>query len=311
MFLSSQRKFTKVLSITAIISVLAFTSFSGIEIKPLSAQAASTEEKVTNEYILKSIGNVRSGVGTKYKILKTLKKGTTIKPIVRKKDSRKVYWYKIKVGTKYGWISGTLLTKKYIYKTSGDTSAISLKVPYINQMKPLYAPFGCEGASLQQALRYKGHALKTSYKKFLDDMPKTNNNPYQGFAGSPYYAVKDVFQSIFPKPLASYGKKYSSTVKDISASSAKDLRAELKAHNPIVVYVTLDFSAPKWTKWNMGTAGKNVKMVDNLHVMTLAGYSSKTKRYKVIDPNDKGEYWVNQYEFERAYNALKYAVVVR
>ncbi|MGG0655642.1 C39 family peptidase [Rummeliibacillus pycnus] len=310
MLLTPSRKCIKLLSITYLTLTIVAANLAGIIAQPIITQAASSEEKVSNEYVLKTAGNVRSGVGTNYKVLTTLKKGTTIKPTVRKKNSTKTYWYKIKIGSKYGWISGTLLTKKYIYKSSGDKKAISLDVPYINQMKPLYAPFGCEGASLQQALQYKGYAQKTSYKKFLNNMPKTKRNPYKGFAGSPYYAIDGVFQSIFPKALANYGKKYSSTVKDITGASTKDLRNELTAGNPIVVYVTLGFSKPKWTKWDMGSAGKNVKMVDNLHVMTLAGYSSKTKRYKVVDPNDKGVYWVNKYEFERAYNALKYAVVV-
>ncbi|WP_102692451.1 C39 family peptidase [Rummeliibacillus pycnus] len=311
MFLTTTKKYKKLLSITALTSTIVTANITGFVSHPIMSQAASSEEKVSYEYVLKTAGNVRSGVGTNYKVLTTLKKGTTIKPSVRKIDTKKTYWYKIKIGSKYGWISGTLLKKIFIYKSSGDKNAISLDVPYINQMKPLFAPFGCEGASLQQALQFKGYAKKTTYKKFLDNMPKTQRNPYKGFAGSPYHAIDGVFQSIFPKPLAEYGKKYSHTVYDLTGASAKDLRTELAAGHPIVVYVTLDFSKPKWTTWNMGTAGKHVKMVDNLHVMTLAGYSSKTKRYKVIDPNNKGIYWVNEYEFERAYNALKYAVVVR
>lgn len=305
-----KKKSLKFLSISALSLALATVNFS-YSAQPLNAYAVASEEKVESEYVLKVSGNVRLGIGTNYEILKTLKKGTTIQPIARKLDSKKRYWYKTKIGSRYGWISGMLLTKKYIYKTSGDQKAISLDVPYINQLKPLYVPFGCEGASLLQALWYKSYAKKTSYKKLLNYMPKTTRNPYKGFAGSLYYPVSNVFQSIFPKPLEKYGKKYSSTVKDITGASAKKLRSELAAGNPIVVYVTLDFSKPKWTKWNMGSAGKHVKMVDNLHVMTLAGYSSKTKRYKVVDPNNKGVYWVNKYEFERAYNSLKYAVVVR
>lgn len=311
LFTSTKRKYKRVLTTVALSTTLIATNFVADFIKPVSAQAASVEESVASAYVLKANGNVRYGIGTKHKILKTLKKGTTIKPIVRKLASKNTYWYKIKIGSSNGWISGTLLTKKTIYKTSGDKKAISLNVPYTNQLKPLYVPFGCEGASLLQALQYKGYAKKTSYKKFINNMPKTTRNPYKGFAGSPYYSINGVFQSIFPKPLEEYGKKYSKTVKNITGASTKELRQELSNRNPIVVYVTLDFSKPKWTKWNMGAAGKKVKMVDNLHVMTLAGYSSKTKRYKVMDPNNKGEYWVNKYEFERAYNALKYAVVVR
>lgn len=80
-----------------------------------------------------------------------------------------------------------------------------LDIPYVNQYSPTYAPFGCEGASLLMALKYKtGTAV--GLKKFLVDMPKDPKNPYNGFVSSPFKVVKGVFQSIFPGPLTAYGK---------------------------------------------------------------------------------------------------------
>lgn len=197
-------------------------------------------------------------------------------------------------------------------QSEASASTVKLKVPYKSQLTPVYAPFGCEGVSLLMALNYKGYTKKST-KSFLDGMPKSKNNPFIGFAsGNPYKNVNGVFQSIFPKPLANYGKKYSKKVKNISGSTPKQLRAQLKKGNPIVVYVTLDFKAPKMAKWSMGSAGK-VKTLDNLHVMTLIGYTKNG--YYVADPNrkkaSKGKYWVSKAKFEKSYNALKYAVVVQ
>jgi uncharacterized protein YvpB len=63
----------------------------------------------------------------------------------------------------------------------------------------------------------------------------------------------------------------------------------------------------------MGSSGE-VNIVDNMHVMTLIGYNNTTGSYYVADPDKRSsnnKYWVSQNAFETAYNALKYAVVVR
>lgn len=196
-------------------------------------------------------------------------------------------------------------------QSNASAATVKLDVPYKSQLAPVYAPFGCEGASLLMGLAYKDYTKK-SLKSFLQEMPKTKKNPYLGFAsGNPFKNVNGVFQSIFPKPLTTYGKKYSSTVKNATGSTPTQLKEQLKKGNPVVVYVTLNFEAPKMAKWSMGSAGK-VNTVDNMHVMTLVGYNSTG--YYVADPNyktaAKGKYWVSKAKFEKAYNALRYAVVI-
>lgn len=196
-------------------------------------------------------------------------------------------------------------------QSAASAETVKLNVPYKSQLTPVYAPFGCEGASLLMGLTYKGYTKK-SLKTFLDKMPKSKKNPFLGFAsGNPYKNVNGVFQSIFPQPLTTYGKTYSKNVKNATGYTPKQLKAQLKKGNPVVVYVTLNFQAPKMEKWSMGTAGK-VKTVDNMHVMTLVGYNSTG--YYVADPNfktsAKGKYWVSKAKFEKAYNALRYAVVI-
>ena len=188
---------------------------------------------------------------------------------------------------------------------------VVLNVPFVSQLTPTYAPMGCEGASLLMGLQYKGYT-NVSLKTFLDKMPKNSNNPFESFASSPYKIVNGVYQSIFSKALAAYGKTYNGKVADATGFSTAQLKAEIKQGNPVVVYVTNKFAAPIWEIYYMGSAGY-VRTVDNMHVMTLIGYDEETGSYLVNDPNSyaKSQYWVTKEKFEKAYNALKYAVVVR
>lgn len=221
-------------------------------------------------------------------------------------------WYYLDASgaMKTGWIMyhGTW----YYLDANGAMSKVELNVPYVSQLTPTYAPMGCEGASLLMALKDKGYTNE-SLKTFLDKMPKTTNNPYIAFSGSPYKIINGVFQSIFPKPLTAFGQKYSSKVANATGYTTTQLKQELDNGNPVVVYVTLNFAKPVWAKYNMGSAGY-VNIVDNMHVMTLIGYDKHTGKYYVADPDSRSsnnKYWVSQSAFETAYNALKYAVVVR
>ena len=199
-------------------------------------------------------------------------------------------------------------------KTTGafmENPKVVLNVPFVSQLTPTYAPMGCEGASLLMGLQYKGYT-SVSLKTFLDKMPKNSNNPFESFASSPYKIVNGVFQSIFPEALAAYGKTYSGKVADATGISTAQLKAEIKQGNPVVVYVTNNFTSPIWEIFYMGSAGY-VRTVDNMHVMTLIGYDEETGSYLVNDPNSytKNQYWVKKDKFEKTYDALKYAIVVR
>lgn len=242
--------------------------------------------------------NVRSGPSTKYKTLITIPKGGNV-AYIEKTGS----WVKVDYSGKIGYVSS-----KYL---KAVTSPVVLAVPFISQLTPTYAPLGCEGASLLMALKYKGYT-DVSLKTLLDQMPKSNKNPFTGYSSTPYKAVKGVYQSIFPKALADYGKTFHENVEDGTGYSSKQLKKELDAGNPVVVYVTNKFAAPIWKTYSMGSAGK-VKAIKNMHVVTLIGYDKKTGDYLVNDPNSKKEsqFWVQKATFEKSYNHLKYAVVVR
>lgn len=181
---------------------------------------------------------------------------------------------------------------------------ITVSVPYINQYA-YGAPMGCEGVTLLQALQGKGYAKEYDLKYILDNQPYTDDgNPHHGYVSSPYIVEKGhVYQSIFPKALTPYGNKFG-PCKDMSGNSTTQLINELKKGNPSVVYVTYKFRKPIWRTYSFG------KCVENMHVMTLTGYNEKTGEYRVMDPAKLGSYWVKKETFERAYNALKFAITV-
>jgi len=247
--------------------------------------------------------NMRKGPSTAESIISTIPNGTKVET-----SSVVSGWYEVTYNGKTGWVSG-----QYLTSLSSTYSEKVLKIPYINQYSPLYAPMGCEGASLLMALQYKGYT-SVGLKTFLDGMPKTVRNPFGGFSSTPYAVVQGnppIFQSIFPIPLTAYGKTYNTNVTNFSGYGTDHLKREIDNGNPVVVFVTnANYAAPVWKVYDMGDAGM-VNMVNNMHVMVLTGYDSEGN-YHVTDPaGSSASYWVSKSKFEAAYNALKWAVVVR
>ncbi|EOH95300.1 C39 family peptidase [Enterococcus pallens] len=185
----------------------------------------------------------------------------------------------------------------------GVSNNVLLNAPYINQ-NTAGMPMGCEAASLLQALQLKGYAKNYNLKSFIKEMPlASDNNPNNGFAGQPDKLMNNVYQSIFPAPLANWGNRYGK-VANISGASVGSLKQELRNGNPVVVYVTLNFESPRYGNYFWGTG------INNAHIMTLDGFNESNNTYHVSDPN-AGKYWVSGAKFEASYNLKKFAVVVR
>ena len=198
----------------------------------------------------------------------------------------------------------TLLGNVHRVIAASDTSVYELNVPYYNQYDA-GTPMGCEAASLLQALHYKDCAKEYDLKSFLKVMPYSkNDNPYEGYSGTPYeYLPYPTYQSIFPKPLTQWANQYGEA-EDLSGKSETELQNEIKAGNPVIVYMSYNFEEPEWNEYPWGIG------MDNMHVMTLCGYDGVNDKYQVCDPV-KGKYWVKATTFTKSYNYLKWAVVVR
>lgn len=168
----------------------------------------------------------------------------------------------------------------------------------------LGAPSGCEGASLLQALQYKGALTNWSLRQFLNTIPKSSNgDPNNGFVGSPFTENSWTYSAIYPAPLTSWGQQFGN-VQNISGSSVDNLLNEVKNNNPVVTWVTINFQPVRWGRWPFGIA------VNNNHAVTLDGYNRSSNQVHVSDPIS-GSYWLSKTTFESIYNARQYAVVAR
>lgn len=209
----------------------------------------------------------------------------------------------------YAKVSRRTYKCKVTVKSPSKTYRIS--IPTYSQHKYGY-PKGCEGVSLYMAMRGKGYLKGMSLKSFMNSMPLTETNPNYGFVGDPTKGSGRVNTgkrtTIYPKPLAKWGSQYGK-IESLQGKSLTTLKAELRKKNPIVVWMTTSWETPQWKKYSWG------KSVTNNHAICLVGYSTRTGSYLVNDCGGKtkvrGTYWVSKNQFEKIYNARKYAVVVR
>ena len=222
-------------------------------------------------------------------------------------------WVKVNYDKTTGWVEKKHFTN-YSAKTFGK---VVNNVPYISQLKPVYAPNGCEGASLLMGLQAKGYT-DVGLKHFLDEMPKNTSNPDKGYVGSPYSIQANTYQTIHPEPLAKYGQKYGNVV-NIQGASLDDIIREIQNGNTVVTYVTGTWTKPKYHKLNI--EGKIVNCTWNSHIVLFTGYDPTINSFYIADPyNHKSAggneskpfyYWKNINTVNTTYNDRKHAVVIR
>lgn len=186
---------------------------------------------------------------------------------------------------------------------------VILETPYISQNNnKIYN--GCEAAALLMGLQYKGYLKGTSLKTFVDNMPKSVDNPHEGFVRDIYgVEPKDIPHWIAPDALAKYGREFSGNneVRDITGTSVTGLKKELDKDNPVVIYATGGmFADPvNWVE----------EVPNNVHVMLLIGYNPKNNQVLINDPwtrKSTGKVYLSESRFTEIYNKVgKKAVVIR
>lgn len=201
-------------------------------------------------------------------------------------------------------------------KTIGE---IINPVPYVSQLKPVYAPNGCEATSLLMGLKGKGYT-NLGLRAFLDNMPKTSSNPAKGYVGSPYGNENYRFLTIDPEPLAKYGQRYGNVV-NIQGAPIEDIIKEIQNGNTVVIYVTLHW-APAYYK-TLPIDGVPTRRIFNNHVLLLTGYDPVKKAFYIADPyNHESDganrskpffYWKSQALVDKCYNYgnRRFAVAIR
>lgn len=236
-----------------------------------------------------------------------------------------------KILEKTGWIDSTngellspnqVLTRgeamKIMYELFHDEELphnykVELNVTHISQMTPVSAPVGCEPVSLLMCLRSKGYCKDVSIRSYLDHVPRHKNDPEIAFAGSPYVPNQKLRTTIFPKPLAEYGKSYGADVVDLTGKNTEDLIKELYQGHPVVAYVTLYWKKPYYRTYHIN--GETRTYLRNNHALVVAGYDPATKKFLIVDPYNvhgmKARYWIAETTFKPLYEVRKHAVSVR
>lgn len=105
-------------------ATLALSIFTGglLNVKMLPSNIQTVEAATIKGTVTATILNIRSGPGTNYKVVSTIKKGSIVNI-----TSSKTGWYKISSGSKSGWVSS-----KYIKKSSSRIASAT-----VNNMKTL------------------------------------------------------------------------------------------------------------------------------------------------------------------------------
>lgn len=182
-----------------------------------------------------------------------------------------------------------------------------LEVPYISQNKNNVLN-GCEVATLLMGLQYKGYLKDMTLPTYAENVPKSSD-PFLGFTHDIYGTQpNDVPHWIAPDPLAKYGRTSSGNngVIDSTGKSLDELDEQVKAGNPVIIYLTAKL---KNSKEFIEGAPKNV------HVLLLTGYNSITGEQILTDPwtHDDGrtKWTTSKKQVESIYNSTgKRSVII-
>lgn len=162
-------------------------------------------------------------------------------------------------------------------------------------------PNGCEAASLLQGFHYQGLLWEVDYQSWIDQMPiSPEYDPYEGFGGSPYGIAKGRFEAIFPPALLKWGRRYG-RLRDLMGADDAALSQALRRGNPVIAYVTIDFTEPEPDTYPWGAT------FANNHAVLLDGETQEL--WHVSDPI-AGKYWLPKTYFARSYDPRRWAIEV-
>ncbi|WP_164988993.1 C39 family peptidase [Fictibacillus sp. S7] len=243
----------------------------------LQTANASNITKYRQTFIITpSIGNIRSGPGTQYKILTQYKKGTNVQSKGYVANISKEKWYQIEMPNKrIGWASSTILTLN---------KKVLLNTPLISQMPEL--PRGCEVTSLAMMLQYTGinvskMTLAEKIKKDPTPYSKKSGriyfgNPNTGFVGNMYTFNKPGY-GVYHKPIAQLANLYlPNKIIDFSGSNFEKIYKYLDKGTPIWAINNVMFNkipSQYWKTWHTPSGKVNITMKE--HSVLITGYDAK------------------------------------
>lgn len=201
----------------------------------------------------------------------------------------------------------------YNLQTHFSRDEQELDVPIVMQNPEL--PHGCEITSLTSVLNYYG--LSVSKLEMADKyLPKQEfeivngqrigPNPADAFAGNP--RNKQTGMYVFAAPIVKAAqaviadKQKELSVTDMSGKSKEEILKLVQDGIPVVVWVTLDLSPPKFNKgWIYKGESLPREGFSNLHAVVLTGHLDE--KVVVMDPL-KGYVTYNENQFFKSYREL-------
>lgn len=268
--------------------------------KPVSNSSKIKVSKASGTYIVTATSlNVRSGNNTKYKSIGQLKKNKQV--TITGKTSNN--WYQIKHNGKIGYVSGSYLKVKTTSKPASKKPApkpkapaknpsnsnkfkvntkdmVKLNVKAISQRPEL--PTGCEIVAFTMMVNHQGgKGAKVTKTQMANEMPRSSD-PNKGFIGNPYNSSG---VAIYPPGLKKMTTKYTGSYKNMTGSSLKQFRTQLKSGKAIVMW-------GKFVYWNINMS----------HAVTLTGYDSKG--FYFVDPQDGKNKYLTDSQLAYHYNQL-------
>ncbi|WP_251065800.1 C39 family peptidase [Apilactobacillus xinyiensis] len=173
-------------------------------------------------------------------------------------NNQKYYWLvSLKKHSEIGYIN------KRATATENQTKL--LKVPYISQYKPVFAPWGCAATSMAMLLGSRGKHVDLKYaQNHLPMQPTPGGQKGNVYTGAGFgYVIK-------PGALANYAKKWSKNVYNISSAklSVNNIKKYVQGGQPVLFYGFSSYQKP-------GDYVRN-------HCKVITGY--KNHQFRVNDP---------------------------
>lgn len=179
------------------------------------------------------------------------------------------------------------------------TSRIINSVPYVSQYTPVFAPWGCAGASMTMVLRSKGVSIDLKYA--MDNMPMYPRYP-GGQIGKNVYTGEGFKRVIQPDELTKYMRRWYSNVYNIPGASSQVITNHILEGNPVLYYGYSSYQADtarNHVKVILGYQNNRFLIYDPLYFAKTDGPGTRGKHPLY----DRGAmHWLPVSEFNKEYN---------
>ncbi|MFR0621992.1 C39 family peptidase [Limosilactobacillus mucosae] len=150
-----------------------------------------------------------------------------------------------------------------------DQNGVVSDVHYFSQYTPVFAPWGCAGASLAMILSIKN--VYPDLKDLIYNEPNVTGSRNQGWEGGQSGSVVSGIgfdHVIQPNALSRYGQMFYSGVRDIPYTSLSNIADVVRSGHPVIYY--------GWSAYDAGGARNHCKVI--------LGYNVQNDTYHVYDP---------------------------